>query len=94
MDSSGWSSGHSSRADRFTLRVVVAWVAVAVVSAALADTGGFGPRVVGTLSLVAAWLLSHSLFSQVDRLVRTRIEEVDSLASHPADGGVRDGSDG
>ncbi|SEW13757.1 hypothetical protein [Halobacterium jilantaiense] len=94
MADSDWSNEHISRANRLALHVVVAWVVLVVVSAALAGTGGFGPLVVGVLSLAAVWLLVHSLFSQVDGLVRTRLEAADSLDARPEDGGARDGSDG
>jgi len=93
MADSDWSDEHISRANRFTLHVVVAWLLFVWLSASLAGTGIVGVVVLGALALGATWLLVHSLFSQVDRLVRTRLDEADRLDTRPEDDGERGASD-
>jgi len=78
-----WSDEHISRANRFTLHVVVAWLLLAALSAALAGSGSpVGVLFFGALALGGTWLLVHSLFTQVDGLVRTRLEEARDLSEH------------
>jgi len=90
-----WSDEHVSRANRFTLHVVVAWVLLVTLSASLADTGGVGLVFLGASTLGATWLLVHSLFTQVDELVRTRLDEAGELRGIADDGeSGRDASDG
>jgi hypothetical protein len=89
-----WSDVHVSRANRFTLHVVVAWVLLTTLSASLAGTDNVGVLFLGVLTLGATWLLVHSLSTQVDELVRRRLEEAGELANRPGDGGGSAGSDG
>ncbi|MCG1001841.1 hypothetical protein LQ368_00020 [Halobacterium noricense] len=70
-----WSDEQISRANRFTLHVVLVWVALVTLQAVLAPTGPIGVVFGGAQRGRATWLLAHSLFSQVDELVKTRIEE-------------------
>ncbi len=76
-----WSDEHISRANRFTVHVVLAWVGLVVVQAILLPTGSVGMLLAGVVALGATWLLVHSLFTQVDELVKTRVEEADGPES-------------
>jgi|AntRauMinimDraft_4_1070384.scaffolds.fasta_scaffold00114_26 hypothetical protein len=86
-----WSDAHISRANRFTLHVVVAWVLLTTLSASLAGTGSVALVFLGLAALGGTWVLIHSLFTQVDELVRTRLEEASEGAGESDDGG--DGND-
>lgn len=90
-----WSDDHVSRANRFTLHVVVAWILITTLSGALAGSGSpIGVLVLGALALGATWLLVHSLFTQVNGLVRTRLREAGDLPEHTSgDGSDDDRSD-
>lgn len=80
-----WSNEHVSRANRFTLHVVLAWVALVTLQAILVPTGTAGALLAGAFALVATWVLVHSLFTQVDRLVKTRIAEADGEPAGESD---------
>jgi len=75
MPDPDWSDEHVSRANRFVLYVVVAWVALVTLQAVLAPAGPSSVLVTGAAALAATWLLVHLLFSEVDKLVKTRIAE-------------------
>jgi hypothetical protein len=90
MPTPDWSDEHVSRANRFTLHVVLVWVSLVVLQAMLLPTGSIGMLLTGVFALGAAWLLVHSLFTQVDELVRTRLDEADDLTG----GGLTDGREG
>ncbi|NIB98331.1 hypothetical protein [Halobacterium sp. R2-5] len=81
MADTEWSDEHISRANRFTVHVVLAWVGLVVVQAILLPTGSVGMLLAGVVALGATWLLVHSLFTQVDELVKTRVEEADGPES-------------
>ena len=49
----------------------------------LVPTGSIGVLLAGVFALGATWLLVHSLFTQVDGLVKTRIAEAESDANEP-----------
>jgi hypothetical protein len=89
-----WSDAHVSRANRFTLHVVAAWLLLTSLSVALAGTGTVGALFRGLLALGATWLLVHSLFSQVDGLVQTRLDEAGELAGGAGDSPADDGDAG
>jgi hypothetical protein len=80
MPDPDWSDEHISRANRFTLHVVLAWVALVTLQAILVPTGSIGMLLAGVFALGATWLLVHSLFTQVDGLVKTRIAEAEGNA--------------
>ncbi|MGB9964254.1 hypothetical protein [Halobacterium hubeiense] len=75
MATPNWSDEHVTRANRFTLHVVLAWVLLVTLQAAVVPTGTIGLVFAGAFALGATWLLVHSLFTQVDQLTKTRIEE-------------------
>ena len=83
MPTPDWSDEHVSRANRFTLHVGLAWVALVTLQAVLVPTGSIGVLLAGVFALGATWLLVHSLFTQVDGLVKTRIAEAESDANEP-----------
>ncbi len=84
MATPDWSDEHVSRANRFTLHVVLAWVALVTLQAVLVPSGTIGMLLAGVFALGATWLLVHSLFTQVDALVKTRIAEADDSADESA----------
>ena len=71
-----WSDEHVSRANRFAAYLLGSWVVLVVVSVVLGG-GLFAAVVVGILALWVTWLLVHSLFTEVDELVKTRIAEAE-----------------
>jgi hypothetical protein len=77
MDSPEWSEDHITRANRFATHVVLAWLALVALDAILVESSGFRPPILGAAVLGAIWLLVQSLFTQVDELVKTRLEELD-----------------
>ena len=89
-----WSDAHISRANRFTLHVVVAWLLLTTASVSLAGSGPAGVVFLAVLALGGTWVLVHSLFTQVDELVRTRLDEADGALQENADDGDDDASDG
>jgi len=72
-----WSDEHVTRANRFTLHVVLAWIGLVTLQAIL-PRSSVSLLLGGVAALGATWLLAHSLFTQVDGLVKTRVEEAGS----------------
>ncbi|GAA0264035.1 hypothetical protein [Halobacterium noricense] len=87
MASPDWSDEHISLANRFTAQVVFAWLTLVGMSSVLTRMGMFGVLLVVVLTIGATWLLVHALFTHVDSLVQTRLEEAGMTGTPTNPGG-------